>query len=86
MSKQMSSVEMQEMIIKLQADNEALKAKASAPRKLGLKVSAKGALSLYGMGKWPVTLYKTQWNQLLAYQSEIAEFIKANDSLLAVKE
>lgn len=54
-------------------------------RKLTLKVSEKGALSLYGMGRFPVTLYRGQWERLLAAAPEITAFIKANDTLLAVK-
>jgi hypothetical protein len=57
----------------------------SAERKLTLKVSEKGALSLYGMGRFPVTLYRGQWERLLAAKPEIEAFIKANDTLLAVK-
>ena len=54
-------------------------------RKLTLKVSEKGALSLYGMGRFPVTLYRGQWERLLAAKPDIEAFIKANDTLLAVK-
>lgn len=54
-------------------------------RKLSLKVSEKGALSLYGMGRFPVTLYRGQWERLLAASDDIRAFIKANDTLLAVK-
>lgn len=57
----------------------------STERKLTLKVSEKGALSLYGMGRFPVTLYRGQWERLLAAKPEIEAFIKANDTLLAVK-
>jgi len=57
----------------------------STERKLSLKVSEKGALSLYGMGRFPVTLYRGQWERLLAASDEIKAFIKANDTLLAVK-
>ena len=44
---------------------EAIVMAANKPRKLTLKVSAKGAVSVYGMGKWPVTLYAGQWERLL---------------------
>lgn len=62
-----------------------LSAKPTA--KLSLKVSAKGALSVYGMGRWPVTLYRTQWEKLLAPDSidAINAFITANEALLSVK-
>src|SRR5437868_11979320 len=39
--------------------------KAANNRRLTLKVSAQGAVSLYGMGRWPVTLYKQQWEKVL---------------------
>lgn len=59
---------------------------ASAPRtKLSLKVSEKGALSLYGMGRWPVTLYKTQWLRLLDEADTIRAFIRDHDSVLSAK-
>jgi len=58
---------------------------ANKPRKLTLKVSEKGAVSCYGMGKFPVTLYGTQWDRLLDHADEIKSFMEANRSLLAVK-
>lgn len=58
---------------------------AQAQRKLTLKVSEKGAVSCYGMGKWPVTLYRTQWERLLDEADTIRAFIKDNASLLATK-
>lgn len=61
-------------------------AKANAPRKLTLKVSEKGAVSCYGMGKFPVTLYRGQWERLIGHKDEILSFIEANASLLAVKD
>jgi len=57
----------------------------STERKLSLKVSEKGALSLYGMGRFPVTLYRGQWERLLAAKPEIEAFIKANSAMLAEK-
>ncbi len=58
---------------------------AKPARKLSLKVSAKGAVSLYGMGRWPVTLYRSQWEQLLGEAEAISAFIAANAALLSVK-
>lgn len=63
----------------------ALLAKATAPKALTMKVSEKGALSVYGLGRFPVTLYRGQWERLLSHSAEIERFIKANDTLLAVK-
>lgn len=58
---------------------------AQPARKLTCKVSEKGALSLYGMGRFPVTLYREQWERLFAAQDEIKAFIAANRALLATK-
>jgi hypothetical protein len=69
---------------RLRAENQALK-KTSA-RGLSLKVSEKGGLSVYGLGRFPVTLYKEQWNKLLDMADDIRSFIKANDSQLKSKE
>lgn len=60
--------------------------KAASQRKLTLKVSDKGAVSLYGLGRFPVTLYRTQWERLIGEASHIAAFIEANASLLATKD
>jgi hypothetical protein len=51
-----------------------------------MKVSEKGALSVYGMGRFPVTLYKEQWLKLLAMADEIKSFIEANNESLKSKE
>ena len=53
--------------------------------KITLKVSEKKAVSVYGMGRWPITLYKEQWLRLLEAQDTIREFIKAHDSELKSK-
>jgi hypothetical protein len=53
---------------------------------LTLKVSEKGAVSLYGMGRFPVTLYKEQWLRILGNASEIETFIRDNESRLKSKE
>ena len=58
---------------------------ASSQRKLTLKVSEKGAVSLYGMGRFPVTLYGSQWERLLDNAVTIREFLKDNANLLSVK-
>lgn len=56
------------------------------PGKLTLKVSKAGAVSVYGMGKWPVTLYQSQWTRLIESMGEIKAFISANADLLATKD
>jgi len=58
---------------------------ANAPKRLSMKVSEKGALSVYGLGRFPVTLYAGQWERLFAAQAEIKAFATANASLLATK-
>lgn len=58
---------------------------APAPGKLTLKVSEKGAVSVYGNGRWPTTFYKEQWLRLLDFGDTIRQFIKDNDSRLSVK-
>lgn len=74
---------MKEELEKLRAENAALK-KTSA-RGLSLKVSEKGALSVYGLGRFPVTLYKEQWSKLLDLADDIRAFLKANDAQLKTK-
>ena len=71
---------------RLKAENAALKNAKPARGTLSMKVSEKGALSIYGMGRFPVTLYKEQWLKLLAIADEIKTFIEANDSRLKTKE
>jgi len=68
---------------RLRAENERLKAQSSSG--LTMKVSAKGALSVYGLGRFPVTLYKEQWKRLLERAEDILAFIKANDADLKSK-
>lgn len=71
---------------RLRAENEALKNKKSTSGTLSMKVSEKGALSVYGMGRFPVTLYKEQWLKLLSISDELKKFISENDSRLKTKE
>ena len=79
----MSNDDLQSELEKLRAENAALK-KTSA-RGLSLKVSEKGALSVYGLGRFPVTLYKEQWEKLLGMAEDIKVFIKANEGALKTK-
>jgi len=78
------SEELQAEIERLRAENAALKRPERG--KLSMKVSEKGALSVYGMGRFPVTLYKEQWLRLLAIADELEAFIKANNDRLKTKE
>jgi len=78
------SDDQQTEIERLRAENERLKKSGQA--KLAMKVSEKGALSVYGMGRFPVTLYKEQWLRLLAMAEAIKAFIEAHDAQLKTKE
>ena len=80
----MSDEDMKAELDRLRNENAALKKGASSS--LRLKVSEKGALSVYGMGRFPVTLYKEQWSKLLGMSDEIRAFIAANDAQLKAKE
>ncbi len=79
----MSDEEMKSELERLRAENEKLKQRGG--RSVSLKVSEKGAVSVYGLGRFPVTLYKEQWTKLLAMAVEIREFIKENESKLKSK-
>ena len=80
------SEDMKAELERLRAENESLKNKKNSGGALTMKVSEKGALSVYGMGRFPVTLYKEQWLKLLGISAEIKTFIADNDSRLKVKE
>jgi hypothetical protein len=80
----MSDQEMQAELERLRAENAQLKNKDKGG--VTLKVSEKGAVSLYGMGRFPVTLYKEQWLRILGNAPEIEAFIRDNESRLKSKE
>jgi hypothetical protein len=69
---------------RLRAENEALKARGT--RGVSLKVSEKGGVSVYGLGRFPVTLYKEQWTKLLDMADDIRAFIREHDAELKAKE
>jgi hypothetical protein len=69
---------------KLKAENAALKARGG--RGVSLKVSEKGAVSVYGLGRFPVTLYMEQWLKLLDLGDDIRAFIRENEGKLKKKE
>jgi len=69
---------------RLKAENAALKARAT--RGVSIKVSEKGGVSVYGLGRFPVTLYKEQWTKLLDMADDLRAFIKENDAKLKSKE
>jgi hypothetical protein len=76
--------DLQAELQRLRAENEQLK--KAGRGKVAMKVSEKGALSVYGMGRFPVTLYKEQWLKLLSMGDEIKAFIDANQESLKSKE
>jgi len=79
-----SEEEMKAEIERLRSENERLKKPARGS--MSLKVSEKGGLSVYGLGRFPVTLYREQWEKLLAMADQIREFIQENDAALKKKE
>ncbi len=80
----MADADLQAELERLKAENTALKARSA--RGLSLKVSAKGAVSVYGLGRFPVTLYKEQWEKLLAMSDDIHAFIGEHASELKLKD
>ena len=80
----MSDEEMKTELERLRKENAALKRGASSG--IRLKVSEKGAVSVYGMGRFPVTLYKEQWLKLLDMSDQIRAFIAANETQLKAKD
>ena len=79
----MSDEDLKAELERLRAENEQLKQRSV--RGVSLKVSEKGAVSVYGLGRFPVTLYKEQWTKLLAMAEDIKAFIKAHDAELKTK-
>ena len=80
----MSDEEMKAELDRLRSENAALKKGTSSG--VRMKVSEKGAVSVYGMGRFPVTLYKEQWLKLLDIAPEIRAFIAANEAQLKTKD
>jgi hypothetical protein len=69
---------------RLRSENAALKARSA--KGMSLKVSEKGGVSVYGLGRFPVTLYKEQWSKLLDMADDIRAFIKEHETELKAKE
>ena len=80
----MSNEDMQAELERLRAENESLKKKRSSA--VSMKVSEKGGLSVYGLGRFPVTLYQEQWLKLQGMADEIKQFIEENRAHLKLKE
>ena len=79
----MSDDDLKHELDRLRNENATLKAHAA--KGITMKVSEKGGLSVYGMGRFPVTLYKEQWLTLLSMSADIRAFIAANDGTLKSK-
>jgi hypothetical protein len=80
----MSDEHLKEELERLRKENEALRKDTSSS--IRMKVSEKGAVSIYGMGRFPVTLYQEQWLKLLDMSAEIRAFIAANEAHLKKKQ
>ena len=80
----MSEEHLETELARLRAENEALRARAR--RGSHLRVSDKGGVSVYGLGRFPVTLYKEQWLRLLDMADEIRAFIREHESELKTKD
>jgi len=79
----MSDDDVKKELERLRSENAALKKGAASG--ITMKVSEKGGLSVYGMGRFPITLYKEQWLKLLDMSDAIRAFIAANEGALKVK-
>ena len=79
-----SEEELKAEIERLRAENQSLKKPSRG--QISMKVSEKGGLSVYGLGRFPVTLYREQWEKLLGIAEEIRSFIRENDGALKKKE
>jgi len=84
----MADETVEERLARLEAENEALRKQMEErrPGQLRLKISEKGGLSVYGLGRFPVTLYKEQWARLLDHSDEIRKFLQEHDRELKAKE
>jgi hypothetical protein len=82
---QMADEDLRAELEKLRAENEALKQRRRGGSN-SMKVSEKGAVSVYGLGRFPVTLYKEQWEKLLSMADEIKAFMAENSDRLKTKE
>ena len=89
MNDQISLSDVMAQLQALQARNAALEAKlaqtAAVGRRVTFKVTEKGAVSVYGLGQWPTTLYVSQWDAFLPHIDDLKAFIETNRAVLAVK-
>ena len=80
----MSDEDLKAELERLRQENAVLKKGAASG--IRMKVSEKGAVSIYGMGRFPVTLYKEQWLKLLNMSDDIRAFTAANEEQLKTKQ
>ena len=80
----MSDEDLKAELERLRSENASLK--GAAAKGISMKVSEKGGLSVYGLGRFPITLYKEQWTKLLALSTEISTFLREHDSELKAKQ
>jgi hypothetical protein len=77
MEDSMADNDIEQELQRLREENERLKARRSTGE-ITLRVSEKGGVSVYGLGRFPVTLYQEQWEKLLAHTEQIRTFIAEN--------
>jgi hypothetical protein len=82
----MSEENVNEEVARLRAENERLKHQGTKAGALSFRVAEKGAVSVYGLGRFPVTLYQEQWDKLLAQVDDLRRFIEANRASLKKKD
>jgi hypothetical protein len=80
----MNEQDLKAELARLQAENEALKNRSA--KAVSIKVSEKGGVSVYGLGRFPVTLYKEQWLRLLDMRDDLRAFIQENEPKLKAKD
>lgn len=76
---------MEQELARLREENALLKKSRATEGRISFRVSSKGGVSVYGLGRFPVTLYKEQWSRLLDTHDELRAFLKANDAHLKTK-
>ena len=80
----MAEEDLKSELERLRAENATLKNRTT--KGVSMKVSEKGGLSVYGLGRFPVTLYKEQWTRLLDMADDIRAFMRENDAALKAKQ
>jgi hypothetical protein len=81
----MATETIQQKVARLESENAAMATKLANRAHLSLKVSEKGAVSLYGIRRFPVTFYKSEWTRIIGHVPAIQAFIDANVDKLSVK-